>query len=161
MNRSIPALLLVLMLRAPAAHAQTNTDAAVDPGQAVARVVGLEAARKTAMIASDTEALAGLIAANAIYVHSNGMLQDRDALFQMLERGEIRYVTFNTETVEYRAYGATVVGTGVQSIDLTSGGKPFVSRSRFTVVYAPADGDVRLVAYQSTTMPEMGAPKKK
>ena len=99
------------------------------------------------------------MAADATYVHSTGLIQKRDELFSMLERGDIRYVSFTVDTVEYRVYGDTVVGTGAQHIELTSGGKALTSHSRYTVVYAPAGGGLKMVAYQSTPLPEI-VPKQ-
>jgi hypothetical protein len=43
----------------------------------------------------------------------------------------------------------------VQSISLTSSGTPFTSNSRYTVVYATIDSKPRLVAYQSTLLPDI------
>lgn len=122
---------------------------------AVAVVEELEHARQHAMVAVDIEALAGIVADDFTYIHSTGLAQTRDELFAMLTRGDVRYVAFRVESVSYRAYGAVVVGTGVQSIDLTSSEKPLTSRSRYMVVYAPVGGSHRLLSYQATAMPEI------
>ena len=148
--RCISILVMVVLMASPlTARAQATV-----PSE-VAHVDSLEAARRTAMVAGDVKTLADLIAADATYVHSTGLIQRRDELFSMLERGDIRYVSFTVDVVEYRTYGDTVIGTGVQNIELTSAGKPFTSRSRYTVVYAPTGGDFRMVAYQSTSLPEI------
>ena len=122
---------------------------------AVAAVEELEHARQHAMVSIDVESLREIFSDDLTYVHSTGLAQSRDDLLGMLTRGDIRYVSFRIESVSYRTYGGTVVGMGVQSIDLTSSGKPFTSRSRYTVVYAPVAGSLRLVSYQATTMPEI------
>ena len=113
------------------------------------------------MVGADVKTLGELMAPDATYVHSTGLIQKRDELLSMLERGDIRYLSFTVDAVEYRMYGDTVVATGVQSIDLTSAGKPFTSRSRYTVVYAPAGGDLKMVAYQSTALSEIVTREKK
>lgn len=118
-------------------------------------VRGLELERQAAMVAADTKALAEIIAEDATYVHGNGLMQSRAELFTMLQRGEIRYLSFALEDVRYRAYGGTVVGTGVQRIDVKSAGKSMVLRSRYTVVYAVSATGGKLVAYQSTPTPKM------
>ncbi|HEX5133509.1 MAG TPA: nuclear transport factor 2 family protein [Candidatus Krumholzibacteria bacterium] len=123
--------------------------------EAVAAVERMENERRAAMVAVDVHALARIFDADATYVHSTGLMQSRDDVFGMLTRGDIRYVGFEVESVAYRAYGSTVLGTGVQKIDLASSGKSLTSRSRFTVVYAVSRGELHLVSYQSTSMPEV------
>jgi hypothetical protein len=147
----VAALLAVLVVPLRLAAGQAPP-AAQEP---VSRVAGLEDARRAAMVAGDVKALERLIDERATYVHSNGLIQSRDELFSMLSRGDIRYVSFAVEAVQYRAYGSTVVGTGVQIVRLASGGNPFTSRSRFTVVYVDEDGEPRMAAYQSTALPEV------
>jgi hypothetical protein len=122
---------------------------------AVAAVERLEHVRRDAMVAVDVDALARIFDAGATYVHSTGLVQSRDDVLGMLTRGDIRYVAFEVESVAYRGYGSTVVGSGVQRIELTSSGKPFKSYSRYTVVYAVVHGSHKLVAYQSTPMPQI------
>lgn len=122
---------------------------------AVAAVEELEHVRQHAMVSVDVETLARVLAEDFTYIHSTGLAQSRDDLVAMLTKGDIRYVAFRVESVAWRAYGATVVGTGVQTIELTSSDKPLTSRSRFTVVYAPVRGEHRMVSYQSTPMPDV------
>lgn len=148
--RVVPAIVWGAVLGAAIAHAELPSGDA-----AIAAVEELEHARQHAMVSVDIETLAGIFADDLTYVHSTGLSQSKDELLGMLTRGDIRYVAFRVESVNYRAYGDTVVGSGVQSIDLTSSGKSFTSRSRYTVVYAPVDGAHRLASYQSTTMPEI------
>jgi ketosteroid isomerase-like protein len=126
----------------------------------VAEVAKLEDARRAAMISADPAALENVFAADCTYIHSNGISQSRADLLGMLARGEIRYRAFTVEAVQYRAYGSTVVVTGMQTIELTNSGKPFASRSRYTVVYAPAAGGLQVVAYQSTPLPDVVMQEK-
>ncbi len=146
-----------LALAAPVRAAETPNQ----EDAAVAEVAKLEDARRAAMISADPAALESVFAADCTYIHSNGISQSRADLLGMLARGEIRYRAFTVEAVEYRAYGAAVVVTGMQTIELTNSDKPFTSRSRYTVVYAPAGGAVRVVAYQSTPLPELVMQEKK
>jgi Domain of unknown function (DUF4440) len=150
-RRIVPLVLLVLGMIAPAARAGDIPTGA----KAVAAVEDLEHQRQHAMVSVDEETLKDIFAEDMTYIHSTGLAQSRDDLLGMLRRGDIKYVAFHIESLTYRAYGTTVVGTGTQAIDLTSSNKPFTSRSRFTVVYAPVRGAYRLVAYQSTSMPDI------
>ena len=143
-------LLLALLLWAPGVAAQGETPATAS---AVELVRALELRRQAAMVAADTRTLSVILAEDATYAHSNGLVQSRGELFRALERGDIRYVEFTPEDVAYRAYGCAVVGTGVQRIRVESEEKRLQLRSRYTVVYVASDGDWKLVAYQSTPAP--------
>jgi ketosteroid isomerase-like protein len=154
--------LAVLGIACLAWVAPTGAAETADRGSAsIAEVTRLENSRRAAMITADTTALAALFAEDCTYIHSNGIEQSRSELLRMLARGEIRYLAFTVEAVKYRAHGAAVVGTGTQTIELANAGKPFTSRSRYTVVYAPAGEGLELVAYQSTTLPEVVMQEKK
>jgi hypothetical protein len=140
----------------PAAPADTAAVHAAAPHvDALAQVVGLEQQRRGAMVVGDTRTLSSIIAEDATYVHSTGIMQTRDELFRLLENKTIRYLKFDIEKTAYRVYGNTIVGTGVQRVEVLSGGKSLVLHSRYTVVYTLRDGTEKLVAYQSTSMPEM------
>lgn len=114
-----------------------------------------EVERQRAMIDVDLPALDGLFAADATYIHSNGLAQTKAGMIAMLTKKELRYVAFDVKESTYRAYGQTVVVNGVQEISLTSSGRPFTSNSRYTVVYAMIDGKPKVVSYQSTSMPDI------
>lgn len=147
---------ILLMILAACLLAGPSIGSAETSGDdAIAAVEQLEHERQHAMVAVDIEKLSRIIADDILYVHSTGLLQSRDDLFGMLVKGDIRYVAFNIENIAYRTYGSTVVGTGLQTIELTNAGKPFTSRSRYTIVYAVVDRAHRLVSYQSTAMPEI------
>ncbi|HEX6791497.1 MAG TPA: nuclear transport factor 2 family protein [Candidatus Krumholzibacteria bacterium] len=177
MKHALPVLLLIVVM-APGAFAQVDsvlTDTlAVDtlrartpaipaapatappvPSVAIEAVRVLEGLRQTAMVAADTKALAEIIAEDATYVHANGLMQTRAQLFSMLESGEMKYVAIKLEDARYRAYDGTVIGTGVQRIDVKSAGKSLALRSRYTVVYVASEAGWKLVAYESTPTPKV------
>jgi uncharacterized protein (TIGR02246 family) len=145
-------LLPCLLVWAISAAAQADS---LDVARAADRVRILEATRRQAMVAADTKVLAGIFADDATYAHSNGLTQTRDELLRTLERGEIRYASFTVEDVRYRAYDGVIVGTGIQRIEVRADGRSLKLRSRYTVVYAGAGEAWKLIAYQSTPMPEM------
>jgi hypothetical protein len=128
---------------------------------ALAQVAALEEKRRRAMVAADVNTLATIIAADATYVHSTGIMQNRDELLRLLSNQSIQYLAFDVEKTAYRVYGGTVVGTGVQKIKVMQGRKSMVIRSRYTVVYAERNGTEELIAYQSTPLPEMTTTTKK
>jgi hypothetical protein len=151
--RTMGVVLLALCLAVPCAGAAWAD--APSGNAAIAAVEELEHSRQHATVSVDEGALSAILADDMVYIHSTGLAQSKGDFLGMLSRGDIRYVAFRVESVSYRVYGSTVVGTGVQAIDLVSSGKPFVSRSRYVVVYVPVQGAYQLVSYQSTSMPEI------
>jgi ketosteroid isomerase-like protein len=163
---ALPAMAQVDSLYAPAdtssaivdttqiAPAPPATEAATR-SSAIELVRALEARRQNALVAADTRELAEILASDASFVHANGIMQTPSELFTMLERGEMRYVSFALEDVRYRAYGPTVVVTGAQRLNVKSAGKSIVLRSRYTVVYAIEGAGAKMVAYQSTPTPKV------
>jgi hypothetical protein len=127
---------------------------------ALSQVVALEEKRRKAMVAADVNTLRTILADNATYVHSTGIMQNRDELLRLLANQSIRYLAFDVEKTSYRVYGGTVVGTGVQKIKVMQGQKSKVIRSRYTVVYVERGGTEELIAYQSTPLPEMTTTTK-
>jgi hypothetical protein len=132
----------------------TSAQTAATP-DLVETVKAREAERQRAMVAVDLKALDDIFAADATYIHSNGLAQTKAGVIAMLTKKELRYLSFDIKEANYRPYGDTVVCTGMQVISLTSSGTPFTSNSRYTIVYATVDGKPRVVAYQSTLMPEI------
>jgi len=128
--------------------------------QVVSAVKQREAERQRAMVAVDLDALDALFAADATYIHSNGIAQSKAEMIAMLKRGDIRYVSIDVKETAYRAYGQTVVGNGVQTITLTTSGTQFTSNSRYTIVYATVGGKPKVVAYQSTSLPDIVMQEK-
>ena len=163
---ALPAWAQVDSLTAPADTASAAADTAAvvpappaatpaTPSAAIEVVRLLETRRQSALVAADTNELAEIFAPDATYVHANGIMQTPAELFAVLQRGDIRYVSFATEDVRYRAYGTTVVVTGAQRLSVKSAGKSAVMRSRYTAVYALEGTGARMVAYQSTPTPNM------
>lgn len=137
-----------------------STTAVPADGTLIDAVKHRESERQIAMIRADVPALEDIFAEDVTYIHSNGLAQTRAGLIAMLTKRELRYLNFDVEEAEYREYGGTVVCTGMQSISLTSSGKPFTSNSRYTIVYATIAGRPRVVAYQSTLLPEIVKQEK-
>jgi ketosteroid isomerase-like protein len=142
-------------MTAPADTAAAPVLTTPPPADPIALVRDLEARRSAALVAADTNTLAGIMAEDATFAHSNGLMQTRAELFTMLTRGEIRYLSIKPEDARYRRYGDAVIGTGVQSVNVKSAGKSMTLRNRYTVVYALTAAGPKMVAYQSTSLPQL------
>src|SRR4030095_6223936 len=63
----------------------------VHQADALAQVVALEDKRRKAMVAGDVKPLSTIIAPDATYVHSTGIMQTRDEFLRLLANKTIQY----------------------------------------------------------------------
>jgi hypothetical protein len=96
-----------------------------------ADVIKLEERRYAAMLAGDVAALREIFAEDAVYTHSNGIADDKQAYLKALTSGEFIYRTIERfdEQVKILDRGALVTGRIRLLVDFKAG--PKVLESRF------------------------------
>ena len=114
----------------------------------------VDAQRRDAMVNADVAALRVLFADGARYGHANGEVHGKAELLELLASGQLDYRAIRLEDSEARELAGAWVVTGRQTIEVTSRGRDVTSRSVFTAVYTRDRGGWRLVAYQSTALPD-------
>jgi len=152
-----PALFRVALTSAAAATlliAATLADGA--PAGPTEAVLALDAERCRAMAAGDVAALERIFALDAVYTHANGVSEDRSELIASIRSGARRYTSFACRDARARSAGGAVVVSGRVGGSVEAGGKTIPLSLVYTAVYAESAGRWRLVAYQSTTLPETG-----
>jgi hypothetical protein len=113
----------------------------------------VDAQRRAAMVDADVAALRVLLADGLRYGHANGEVHGKEELLELLGSGRLDYRAIRVEQSETRELAGTTVVTGRQTIEVSAGGRDVTSHSVFTAVYARDGGGWRLVAYQSTPLP--------
>ncbi|HZZ10996.1 MAG TPA: nuclear transport factor 2 family protein, partial [Paraburkholderia sp.] len=83
----------------------------------------LEEARRAAMLAGDTAALAALLDEGLVYIHSTGTRDSRASYLDKLASGAMRYeaVQFRVNEIQMRERLALVCGTMDASVRIASG----------------------------------------
>ena len=117
-------------------------------------VLDADARRFAAMMRADAAELAGYLAEDLTYTHSNGAVEDREQFLKSIASGTIRYRSIEPLDVRTRLYGDTAVLTGLARMQVTSGGKDLDLKVRFTSVYLREEGRWRLAVWQSTRAAE-------
>lgn len=127
---------------APSACAQHGNSHACDPEHiSTPGVVAVNADFEAALRASDTEALARLLAPDYLFVTSSGEVRDRQELLRSYGAREVRLNSFASESIRVRLYGSV----GILNADITKegdyltgprAGTDFTGRYRFTRIYA-------------------------
>ncbi|HEX2829589.1 MAG TPA: nuclear transport factor 2 family protein [Burkholderiales bacterium] len=110
--------------------------------------------RMTAMAQKDTVALKGMLCKGLVYTHSSARQDTKESIIQGMESGTTVYTSVVPSEVKAQDLGNAVVLTGVAAISVNSNGKPNSFRVRFTDVWENQNGTWRMIAWQSTKIPE-------
>lgn len=113
-----------------------------------------ESQRLRALVTADYAALDRLLADDLTYTHSTAKVDTKATYLEPLLSGRTRYQSLEPADVQVRIYGTTGVVTGIlRSVALVSG-KESRTNMRFTNVWVERDGRWRMVAWQSTRLPD-------
>ena len=118
------------------------------------KIIELDKKRMTAMAQKDIATLNALLSDDLIYTHSSARLDTKQSLIGNMESGATVYTAVEPSDVKAQDLGDAVVLTESCRIGVMSGGRPNSFSVRFTDVYANKGGHWRMVAWQSTRLPE-------
>jgi hypothetical protein len=151
------ALLLPLLVAAcvPGATVPPAAPAASAPGEEIEReVLDVQALRFSAMVRNDAHILGEILDDEMVYTHSTGAVEGKREFIQSLGTGSMRYVEITPAEVRVRTFPGVAVITGRVWMRVIVRGREMAVTSRFTEVYGLRDGGWRLVAWQSTRIPD-------
>jgi ketosteroid isomerase-like protein len=136
-----------LMSVVPTLHAvQSGTDIAVGK---------LETERVEAVLHGDRAVLDRIFADDLSYVHASGRVDTKATMLASIESGRMKYKKFDRSDVRVRSYRDTAIVTGKAAVDVDVEKNSLVLNILFTAVYVKQpDGAWRMVAWQSTKLPE-------
>lgn len=145
-------LLMVALMEASTAVAHpVGSAAGANPEQEVQEV---NDRRFAAMVKADTAELGRLLADDLTYTHSTGAVETKEQFLAAISSQATRYRSIEPSEVRIRVYGETTVVTGKVAMQVSSRGQDLAFTARFTAVYARLGGAWKLVAWQTTRLPE-------
>lgn len=118
------------------------------------RIIALDRERMQAMADKDIDKLNKLLCKDLVYTHSNARLDSKQSLIGAMESGATVYSSVVPADVEAQDLGDAVVLTGSAQISVSANGTALEFGVRFTDVYQNQDGAWRMVAWQSTRLPD-------
>jgi hypothetical protein len=119
----------------------------------ISDIRSFEQARYQALVQRDLKALERMVAAELIYTHSNGNVENSAAYFAALENRTYTFQKFETDSTIYRFLNRrTVAATGVARIAGAYQEKPFDIRARFTALYVRRKNGWQLHTWQTTKL---------
>lgn len=114
----------------------------------------LESRRIQAMIHLNVAALDSIFADDLTYTHTNGRVDSKQQLLATLQSGELKYDAIDYQETKVRSYGETAIVTGSTSLKAKLKNQSASFNLRFTNVYVKQSGFWKMVAWQSTRLPE-------
>ncbi len=138
-------LALILAIASPIVLRAQVSDAEQSVRQAEDR-------RAKALVDDDYATLDAVLADDLTYNHSNGVSDTKAAYLETLRSGKTKYEKFDRQPSVVRIYGDTALVTGTATIGLR--GQPAPFSVRYTLAYVKRDGQWRMVAWQSTRLPQ-------
>ena len=118
------------------------------------RIIALDRERMQAMADKDIARLNELLCNGLVYTHSTARLDSKQSLIGAMESGATVYSSVVPSDVEAQDLGDAVVLTGTARISVAANGTALEFGVRFTDVYQNQDGAWRMVAWQSTRLPD-------
>ncbi|MEZ5650816.1 MAG: nuclear transport factor 2 family protein [Burkholderiaceae bacterium] len=118
------------------------------------QITSLDEARVRATLDKDFDAVAGVIGETLRYVHGSGTDEDRDLYMQRLREGFYDYRGLKVARREFRRFGQTVLVHGDIAIHVFVKGSERDFVSRYLQIWAEQNGEWKMVAWQSTPMPQ-------
>jgi ketosteroid isomerase-like protein len=139
-------VLLALILAIPMAHVFAQ-----DADKTLAAALKKQAdAWDVAIVKKDRKAIADNMSETFFMIGSSGETENKAQFVADLTSPDITIEPYTVDEFKIRIYGNTALINGATNMHGVEGGKPFVTRYRFTDTYVKEDGVWRIVNVQTT-----------
>ena len=125
-----------------------------EPTGVEAEVLRADDQRFEAMRKADWPALEAALAADLTYVHSTARLESKAEHLGNLKAGKPHYRGIAPRDRQVRVHGTVGIVNGVSEMHVESAGKEQRFTVRYLAVYAHAGQAWRMIAWQSTRVPD-------
>jgi len=113
------------------------------------KIEALERQRFEAMTTKNLAFLRNVLADDLTYLHSNGLLENKEQHLANISSGKLVYSTMLPEEIKVRVQGKSAVVIGIVKVTGILNEKPFDIRLRYTDFYIKEKRKWRLTAWQS------------
>jgi hypothetical protein len=110
----------------------------------------LDSLRFSKMISRDTAFLVKYLDSYLLYIHSNGLVEDRNDHLNNIAKGSIIYQNFQIKDARYIRKKDNLFGRGLIHVQGIYKGTEFSVSLRFSNIYKKTKGVWRLLYWQST-----------
>jgi ketosteroid isomerase-like protein len=128
-----------------------DTEDRARQGDAARQVLEADAARRTAMISGDVQALGELLDEDLIWTHSSGKTDSRRTFLDGIGSGAVQYLALETEDVSVLRRGDVFICHGLLNGRASRDGVEKTLTNRFLSVWTADGARPRMIAWQSTS----------
>jgi predicted ester cyclase len=125
-----------------------------DRTDAEREVLLVQADRFRAMTENDISALESIFSDDLVYTHTTGRVETKAEFLSALHTRAVAYHSIEPMDVKVRIYDNTAVVTGASAMKVSAGAKDLAFSLQFIEVYENSKGRWRLLAWQSTRLPD-------
>jgi hypothetical protein len=118
-----------------------------------AEVLDLSRRKFNWMIYRQLDSLDAFLDEQALYIHSNGWVQNRKEIIDDFKSGKLKLDSVSTEEASVRLFSNAAIVTGRGTFSGMISGTPFHSRLLFTEVYIRKQTGWKLVSRHACRMP--------
>ncbi len=110
--------------------------------------------RIAAYLSGNVSAMDKYLADELVYIHSSGVVDNKQKLMDSVKSGDIKIRKFDREDIKVYQVGSTVILSAIGHVDLTMKGKDAQIDLRYSAVYAKRAGVWQLFHYQGARLPK-------
>jgi ketosteroid isomerase-like protein len=120
----------------------------------IAPIVAADERRRAALNANDADALGALLSEDLVYIHSNGLVDRRQAYIDRVRAGPGRYRNLTVKDFRVRRDGGAAICDGEVRFDHGVEGGPTIKvHAHFLAIWKLEGGAWRLAGYASPAIP--------
>ena len=126
--------------------------------EALALLLKADAARCSAMLAHDINALEPLLADDIVYTHSSAVVDTKQQYLSAMREGRLRYLGIHPQDVNVRLYGTVAVMNGRAAMHVKVEGNEKHLDNLFQSVWVEREGRWQMASWASTLVPASAKP---
>ena len=111
--------------------------------------------RIAAYLSGNTAVLDKFFADELIYVHSSGVVDNKQKVIESFKSGDLKIRKFDREDIKVYQVGSTMILSAIGHVDLNMKGKDVQFDLRYSAVYAKRAGVWQLFHYQGARLPKV------
>lgn len=111
--------------------------------------------RIAAYLSGNTAVLDKFFADEMIYVHSSGVVDNKQKVIESFKSGDLKIRKFDREDIKVYQVGSTMILSAIGHVDLNMKGKDVQFDLRYSAVYAKRAGVWQLFHYQGARLPKV------
>jgi ketosteroid isomerase-like protein len=127
---------------------------ALAQGSAEKAVLKMEQDWATALMKVDTAALNQIYSDDLVYTHSSGQTDDKAKYVANIKNGVAKYEEVKFETQSVKVYGNTAIAYSTAKLRVLTNNQTLNNHLKLIHVYVKQGKDWKMVAHQSTRLPQ-------